>query len=183
MDEHHGSLEQERKWVEAAKKDSSHFRPLYEKYTDTVFRYFVRRTDDTSLSEELCSTTFFKALDKLESFQWQGKPFGAWLFRIAGNELRKHFRDKKPIYVIEEDKLDCLDLDEEELHDYIPELVKVLDDLDDFELRILELKFFEEQSFQQISELLEIGESAAKMRFYRLLDKLKQRIRRRHDEA
>lgn len=173
MDDFHKSLEQEREWVEAAKKDIAQFRPLYEKYVDTVFRFFIRRTDDEFLAEELCSTTFFKALDKLYTYQWQGKPFGAWLFRIAGNELRKHFRDKKPIYVIEEDRLDCLILDDEELVDYLPGLINSLDELNDLELRLLELRFFEELSFKQISELLEIRESAAKMRLYRLLNKLR----------
>jgi len=72
--------------------------------------------------------------------------------------------------------LDCLELGGADLIDYLPDLIRELNELDDLELRLLELKFFEEQSFKQISELLEIGESAAKMRLYRLLGKLKRKL-------
>ena len=170
-------LEKEKRWVEAAREDVSNFRPLYEKYNDPVFRFFVRRTDDVQLAEELCSNTFYKVLDNLAAYQWQGKPFGAWLFRIAGNELRKHFRDKRPVYVLEEEKLDCLMEVEEDVADYLPSLVQVLDRLEEAELRLLELKFFEGLNFKEISELMDIGESAAKMRLYRLLHKLKLEIK------
>lgn len=176
MREDQNSLEQERKWIAEAKKDPSFFRPLYEKYANSVYRYFVRRTDDLVLAEELCSTTFYKALDRIRSFTWQGKPFGAWLFRIAANELRKHFRDRKPIYIIEEDKLDCIDVEPREVQDFLPLLIEALDQLSDFDLRLLELKFFEEKTFKEISHLLDVGESAAKMRIYRLLSKLKRSI-------
>ena len=183
MDDHASSLYQEKKWIEASKREVSNFKPLYNKYYEVLFRFFVRRTDDEALSHELCSDTFFKALDNLANYEWQDKPFGAWLFRIATNELRKHFRGKKLIYVIEEDKLDCLAM-EEELHlDYQPHLVKSLDQLNDLELRLLELRFFEELDFKEISRLLDMGESATKMRIYRLLSKLKSLIIESHDKA
>lgn len=183
MDDRQRNLHQERKWIQKAQKDISEFRPLYDKYADAVFRFFVRRTDDVCLAEELTSNTFFKALDKLSAYRWQGRPFGAWLFKIAGNELRRQFRDQKPIYIIEEDKLDCLPIEAEELPDYLPELISALDELSEQDLRVLELKFFENQSFKEISQLLEIGESAAKMRVYRLLGKLKRRIETSYDKA
>lgn len=182
MDSHQSSLEQEHIWVQAAQKNTRHFRPLYEKYIDSVYRFFVRRTDNPSLAEELCSTTFFKALDKLATFQWQGKPFGAWLFTIAKNELRKYYRDQRPIYVIEEDKIECL-IVEESICEYLPAMIRILEDLPESDLQILELKFFEGKSFKDISSLLGIGESAAKMRTYRLLERLKSQLKdHNHDQ-
>lgn len=181
MDSHQSNLEQEHVLVKAAQKNTLDFRPLYEKYVDSVYRFFVRRTDNPSLAEELCSTTFFKALDRLATFQWQGKPFGAWLFMIAKNELRKYIRDQKPIYVIEEDKIDCL-MAEESICEYLPSMIRILEDLPESDLQILELKFFEEKSFKDISNLLGIGESAAKMRTYRLLKRLKSQLKQHsHD--
>ncbi len=182
MSEVPNPLEQERVWIEQSKTDIAYFRPLYDKYHDPLHRYFVRRTDDYALAKDLCSSTFFKALDKLHQFTWQGKPFGAWLFKIAANELRKHYRDAKPVYVLELDKMDCAPgVDIEEM-DWQPILIKALDDLPEADLRILELKFFEHQSFKEISALLEISESAAKMRVYRLLSNLRTRMES-NDEA
>lgn len=177
-------LEQERKWIEDSKGDIGCFRPLYEKYCDQVYRYLVRRTDDDEMAEDLCSTTFIRAMDNLDKFVWQGKPFGAWLFRIAQNELRKHFRNKKPVFVIEIEKVEAIeDLEEAGDPDFQNMLIEELDHLDDLELRLLELRFFEEASFKEISDLLSMGESAVKMRIYRLLGKLKTRLLRNHDQA
>ena len=175
-------LVQEQVWIEQSRSDTSEFKPLYEKYYEPLFRYFLRRTDDEDLAADLCSTTFYKALDNLNKFVWQGKPFGAWLFKIAGNELRKYFRDQKPIYVIEEDKLNCMAGLDELPEDYqMDKLIKVLDDLPEQELRLLELKYFEAASFREMSDMLSMGESAVKMRLYRLLTKLKTLILHEHD--
>lgn len=178
MPDPHKDFEEERIWIEKSKKDKREFEPLYNKYYDPLYRFFMRRTDDSALADDLCSATFFKALDGLAGFEWQGKPFGAWLYRIGTNELRKHFRDKKPIYVIEEDKLNCADenvvLDPSE---DMEQLIALLDELPEEELRILELKYFEDKSFREISELMGMGESAVKMRIYRLLSKLRTQLR------
>lgn len=184
MPDLNADIEQERIWVEESRKNIAAFKPLYEKYYNPLFRFFVRRTDDDETSADLCSTTFFKALDNLNGYQWQGKPFGAWLFRIAQNELRKHYRDTKPIFVIEEDKLNCWEETTEfPKPDYMQSLVDLLDDLPEDDLRLLELKFFEMCSFEEISALMGIGISATKMRLYRLLDKLKKRLIKEDDKA
>ena len=151
-------FEDERIWIEESRRDKRRFKPLYDRYYEPLYRFLMRRTDDAFLANELCSITFFKALDGLSKFKWQGKPFGAWLFRIGSNELKKHFRDKKPIYVIEVDKIDCADEKIEiKREDHIELLMELLDDLPETELRILELKYFEDQSFKEISNLLGIG--------------------------
>lgn len=180
----HSQLEQERIWIEQSREDIAHFRPLYEKYYDPLFRFFVRRSDNEQLAEDLCAATFHKALDHLSSFVWVGKPFGAWLFAIAQNELRKHYRDAKPIFVIEEDKLDCFEYAEEvQVRDYMPQLIAILDELPEKDLRLLELKYFEQCSFEEISELMEVGLSAIKMRLYRLLQRLKTLLIEEYDQA
>lgn len=170
-------LEDERIWIEKSKVDTRHFAPLYNKYYEPLYRFFLRRTDDSLLADDLCSATFFKALDNLKKFKWQGKPFGAWLFRIGANELNKHFRAAKPVFIVEADKLNCTSETMELVgDDQLDHLFELLDELEETELRILELKFFEDQSFKQIGALLDMGESAVKMRLYRLLSKLRTQL-------
>ncbi|MEQ9405134.1 MAG: sigma-70 family RNA polymerase sigma factor [Cyclobacteriaceae bacterium] len=179
----YNDFEDERIWIERSKEDKLHFEPLYNRYYEPLYRFFMRRTDNSSLSDDLCSTTFFKALDNLNGYKWQGKPFGAWLFRIGANELNKHFRNKKQIYVIEEDKLNCVD-EKIEISgkEHMELLIKLLDELPETELRMLELKYFENQSFKEMSALLEMSESAVKMRVYRLLSKLRTQMKGNDEE-
>lgn len=178
----HSHLKEEQQWIQAAQRDIRHFEPLYRKYHDTIFRYIFRRTDDEDLAADLCSQTFYKAMTKIKTYVWQGKPLLAWLYTIALNEVKKHYRDQKPVFIIEEDKL--LEVDEirsEWLNLAQEDLVKILNDLDDADIQLIELKYFEELTFKEIAILLEMTESGVKMKLYRLLGRLKDRMEVRHD--
>lgn len=172
----HISLEDERQLIEKSKKDIRFFEPLYEKYFSLIYRYIFRRTDDEALAADLCATTFYKVLVQLKKFEWQGKPLAAWLYRIAQNEVKKYFRDRKRIFVIEEDKL----LEAEFSEDWKQVNLSLLNDelmkLSELDLQLIELRFFEGLTFQEMAAILELGESAVKMKLYRLLSKLKSSL-------
>jgi RNA polymerase sigma-70 factor (ECF subfamily) len=173
---------EDQKWITAAKNDIRHFEPLYKKYHGRIFRFIYRRTDDENLADDLCSQTFYKAMVSLPKYEWQGKPFISWLYVIALNEIKKHFRDKKWTFVIEEDKL----LEHDEIRDHWlslsqDKLIPLLNDLKDDDLQLIELKYFESQTFREIAVLLDMSESAVKMKLYRLLNKLRERLEVDHD--
>ena len=75
----------ERRLVEAAQRDRTHFGSVYEKYFEVVYSYVARRVRDRAAAEDLTSEVFRKALANLPRFKWTGAPFGAWLLRIASN--------------------------------------------------------------------------------------------------
>jgi RNA polymerase sigma-70 factor (ECF subfamily) len=52
-------------------------------------------------------------------------------------------------------------------------LVAMLNSLDDDQVELIDMRFFQEMSFKEIADILEISEANAKMRVYRLLEKLK----------
>ncbi len=167
-------LEKEREWISLAKEDIRYFEPLYDKYYDQIFRFIFRRTDDEALAADLCSQTFYKALSNLKKYRWMGRPLGAWLYQIAANEIRKHFRNRGQVFVIDIDRVEeVLDRDVNSEH-LLTKLTSILRDLNDEDLRLIELKFFEGQTFQGIAQLLSISESAAKMRIYRLLTRMRK---------
>ena len=66
----------------------------------------------------------------------------------------------------------------------IQRLLSYLKDLPTEMLQVLELRFFEDKDFKEISFILDITESGAKMRTYRALDKLRKsfNIKVRYDE-
>lgn len=79
------SAEMEERAVAAAKNDPREFVDLYDVYADRVYRYFLARLRNVLQAEDLTQQTFLKALEALPRFEWRGRPFGAWLFRIANN--------------------------------------------------------------------------------------------------
>jgi RNA polymerase sigma-70 factor (ECF subfamily) len=52
-----------------------------------VYAFFWTRCHQRDLCEELTSQVFLRALKGLHRWEWRGKPFSAWLFRIAANVL------------------------------------------------------------------------------------------------
>jgi RNA polymerase sigma-70 factor (ECF subfamily) len=75
--------------------DSDAFGQLYDYYNGSVYRFVYYRVSSQQLAEDLTSDTFFRALRAINSFQWQGKDFGAWLMTIARNLVVDHYKSAK----------------------------------------------------------------------------------------
>lgn len=173
-------LQQEWLEIQAAQQDRSKFRPLYQRYYEPIFRFIFRRTADEALSADICSQVFLKALQRLESYSFQGVPFSAWLFRIASNEIAQHFRktQKQRVVSVEDTQLSDLaeEIEQSDLPDLQPALLTLLDDLKDKDLQLIELRFFEQRPFKEIADILDITESNAKVRTYRILERMKTKL-------
>ena len=173
--------EEEEAWIAEAKKDLQFFEPIYNKYYEVIFRYIYRKTDDEDLAADLTSKVFMNAMHSLDKFEFRGVPFGAWLYRIATNETNKHFRDhKKRLLSLEDQKVNlvmtCSELDDADAEQKQKVLTELISELEEEEIRILELKFFENKNFKEIAFILDKKESAVKMKMYRSLNKLKERF-------
>ncbi len=173
-------MNEEWKEIQAAKHDPASFRPLYNRYFQSIFRFIHRRTDDVDLTADICSTVFLKAMQRLDGYSFQGVPFSAWLFRIASNEVAQHFRanSKNRTVSIETKSLGHIaeELDGTDNELLRKTLISSLDQLKTKDLEIIELRFFEKRPFKEIAEILEITESNAKVRTYRVLERLKKII-------
>jgi RNA polymerase sigma-70 factor, ECF subfamily len=77
--------------VAAARRDPAAFLALYERYFPNVERYVRIRIADRAACEDITSEVFMAALGGLGEFRGTGS-FGAWLFRIAQNAVRSHYR-------------------------------------------------------------------------------------------
>lgn len=174
------AMQDEWQEIQAAQGNPVHFRPLYDRYYEDVFRFIHRRTADLELTADLCSQVFLKAMQKLSSYHYKGVPFSAWLFRIASNEVAQYYRDekKKRVISIQQDHLQNL---YHEVEDPSPEsqtglLVHTLNHLKEEELQLIEMRFFEERPFKEIAQILGITESNAKVKTYRILERMKRRM-------
>jgi RNA polymerase sigma-70 factor, ECF subfamily len=171
------ALEAEAAQIEEAKRNPQAFAVLYDRYFESIFRFVFRRTDDEEITHDLTSQTFMKALQGVQKYEDRGVPFSAWLFRIAGNEVNKHYRktQRKQVFSLEEMRVKELmaESGENANEELIEQMVRYLGNLPTDMVEVLELRFFEDKSFKEIAFILDITESGAKMRVYRALDKLR----------
>ncbi len=82
--------------VEGAKRgDPQALSALYEQYFPKVYRYVASRLASTEDAEDVTEEIFLRVLNNVGNFEWRGLPFGAWVFRIARNEIISHVRRQK----------------------------------------------------------------------------------------
>ncbi|MDQ3810157.1 MAG: sigma-70 family RNA polymerase sigma factor [Chloroflexota bacterium] len=79
-----------------ASHDPVAFGELYDRYVERVYRYLYFRTASHPEAEDLTEQVFLKAWEAIGRYRWQGRPFLAWLYRLAHNAHIDHVRSHKP---------------------------------------------------------------------------------------
>jgi len=171
------AIQKEEEQIRLAQQDPSKFDVLYNHYFEQIFMFALKRVEDKDVAADVTSQIFFKALQNLKKYKPQGLPFASWLYRIARNEIyNMHSANKiKLVVSVESEGVWNMisEIGEEKNQEDFSGLYKALKKLSEIELELIELRFFEKRPFQEISEILEITENNAKVRTYRILDKLK----------
>lgn len=173
-------IEQELRQVNAAKLDPAQFQPLYDKYYKPIFVFIFRRTGNEDLTSDLASQVFLRALINIKKYEHRGLPFSAWLFRIAFNEVNMFFRktNAQRVVSIDTTKINSIaaEAELESTSETDKLLMTCIAELPADAIQVIELRYFESRSFNEVARLLGISESNAKVKVYRILDKLKQII-------
>jgi RNA polymerase sigma-70 factor, ECF subfamily len=76
--------------------DPNAFGELYDHFVERVYRYLYFRTGSHPEAEDLTEQVFLKAWEAIGRYQWQGRPFVAWLYRLAHNSHIDHVRTHRP---------------------------------------------------------------------------------------
>ena len=171
-------LLKELKWIQYAKEDPRGFEPLYNKYYEQILRYIYQRIDDKEMAFDITSQVFLKALNNIHKYEYRGVPFASWLYRIAKSELYQSFRDAKAKRTVNIDTVHLADMIDEMEEAGTDEdrkmLIHLIGELNDDEVQLIEMRYFEKRSFREIGEILEITENNAKVKSHRVLKKMKK---------
>jgi RNA polymerase sigma-70 factor (ECF subfamily) len=175
----------EQKEIEAAMNEPAKFETLYNKYYEPILQFVYKRVDRKESAYDVASQVFLNAMLKLKQFKFDGLPFSSWLYRIAINEINQLYRKEKIRRTVrlEEDTLKYMADEisgEESIEARYEKVAKVLGQLPEEDIQIIELRFFERRAFSEIGDILDITENNAKVKLYRIIDKLKQLITTNH---
>ena len=168
-------------YIDLAQQDVKHFCYFYDKHYKAIYSFIYRRIQDEEITPDITSQVFLKGLQSLKKFKYKGIPFSAYLYRIASNEVAEHFRRTKTMRIVNIDNVSDMDelLDSNETDNYeekINVLEEALKKLNEEELIFIEMRFFEKLSFKDIGNIKDLNENNAKMKIYRIIDKLRRFI-------
>lgn len=140
-----------------------------EKYYRIAYSYVKNEHDALDIVGEAA----YKGLRTLGTLR-EADYFDTWMTRIVINAAIDFTRSRSRVTLCEEPALEVLAVPEEEL---TPEdsmdLYKALDALSEKDRICVTLRYFEEQTFVQIAEILQEPETTVKSRLYRTLRKMR----------
>lgn len=163
--------------IKAKENNQMAFNFLLERFWNDVFGFMIKRTQNENDAEDITIETFFKAFDKINSFDQKFK-FKTWLITIAKNthldRLRKQKNaltnqtteeDENRVYWIQDDAPSAEDklITEQNL----AELLKDIKKLKPHHQEIIQLRYFQEHSYQEISKIIDIPINNVKVKLLR----------------
>lgn len=157
--------------------DLTAYRELLRRYEGLVYNTCAKYIGSSQDAEEVAQDALIQVFHKIHQFEGRSA-FKTWLYKIVQNYCRNRIsklakkREGKEAY----QKLTELEPDHIEApkSSLVAEKVETsMGKMKEKEREILVMKFTTGMTIQEISEVMEIGLSAAKMRLYRALDSFK----------
>ena len=168
------------------------FGEIYDCFYPKIFGYVFRRIGDYDIARDIAAETFLKVFLNIKKYHPEGKPIASWLYKIATNEMNLFFRSLRyspdlfsrfsaeliaddillNIFEKEKAELERQQVEHDEFHQIQEQLKKL-------ELKyqeVLSLRFFEDKSIKELSEILEKPEGTIKSLLSRGIEKLREKL-------
>ncbi len=149
----------------AQKHDQEAFAQLYEEYFDRIYRYITLKIGDAVEAEDLTQQVFLNTLRSISSFKWRGKPFSAWLYRIAHNQVVDYFRKKRRTAMPLEENLVSGGDNPQQVTERKLDIERVLSaarHLTEAQREVISLRFTSELSIAQVAGVMGKSQGAVK---------------------
>lgn len=179
----------------ALKGDEKAYALLFSRYRQSVYQTIYLMVKNIELAEDLTMEVFAKAFKNLDHYQ-PTHSFISWLSTVAKNHTLDFLRKKRPDNISIEERLESRpgrailqveepdpDPEEEilasELNNSVHLLVNLLKPR---YRRLIELRYFEEFSYEEISKELNLPLGTVKAQLFRAKDLLNQIIKNKKDQ-
>jgi len=159
--------------------DTNAFTILVDHYKDLVFTLAIRMLKNREEAEEVSQDTFIKVYRSLDKFKGDSK-FSTWIYKVAYNscldQIKKNKKYQRNVEINEftQHQIKTIDsafdaLVDEERRQLIQDCLHLLPSEDSF---LLTLYYFEEQSFDEIANVVGLTANNVKVKLFRSRKKL-----------
>jgi len=153
--------------------DRDAFKEIFDRLSDRFFAYIFSRTSNRDDSLDIVQETFIDLWNSLKKFKYKSdQSFRGFLFTIIKRKLYRYYKKKQKIISL--DRLNEKQLVQPAVkqNDY-GYILKHIDTLTSKNQDIVRLRYWSQMTFNEIAAVLNITETAAKVRHHRALRKLK----------
>jgi RNA polymerase sigma-70 factor (ECF subfamily) len=157
-------------------------RVLFDEFADATYTLGYRILGDRHLAEDVVQETFIKIIHSLAEYRGEG-PIGGWIYRIGYREAITVSRKRRET-VMDPDSVTFTTLEAPEsvessvLHgELIAQLDNAIFELSEPVRVAFTLRDIQGLSTKEVAEILEVSESAVKMRLARAREALRLRLK------
>lgn len=184
MNKNHQHITDEELMISVQKGDQNAFTELYHRYSKRILLFlFKMLSQDEAVAQDILQEIFVMIAEKPEKFG--GKNFKSWIFTVASNRCKNHFRDSKkklehfpeeePIGVEEEPfKLDETSIKEK--------LNEALEQIHPTYKEAFILRYFEGLRNEEIAQVLGCPIGTVKSRLHNSLRALRKELKIFYEE-
>ena len=137
---------------------------------DYFYRLAYSHVRDRETALDIVQESVTKALARADSLR-EPAYVRTWFYRILTNECMDHFRRRKNLVPLEE-WMDTEVYQEFDVGDKV-DLYRALDQLEERERMVIQLRFFEDMKLSEIAEVTDTNLNTVKTRLYSGLKKLR----------
>ncbi len=174
-------LPDEQQLISRAKQgDKAAISALYRAYVQGIFRYISYRVESDAVAEDLTAEVFLHMVQGLPQYQYTQAPLGAWLFRIAANQVNDHYRRKRHMVaepISESQPSDDTDpfrrVEDEEERRQIREALKTLPE--DYQT-VLILRFMQQLPHTEVAAIMRKSEASIRVMQHRALQAMAKAV-------
>ena len=190
-----GGSSEEARLVKACQEgDPAAFNLLVWRWERPLYNFVYKYVGDATLAEDLVQDTFLKVLKSISRYTYQGS-LSTWLYRIAINLCKDHLKRKRlpmvsmhdyyttgsgeRVYVQDRVRDETARTDESLKAEEREELVRrLLAGLPEEERIVILLKEYQELTFREIAEVLDVPDGTVKSRLYPGLRSMRESLER-----
>jgi len=175
-------------WILDPAHTDKGFRSLVEKYQEKLYWHIRRLVLNHEDADDVLQNTFIKVYRNIAGFEGKSSLY-TWLYRIAGNESLSFLDQQKRRYAESLDDLSqhpaILRLKSDPWYDGEEAgilLQEAILSLPERQRQVFQLRYHDEMSYKDMSEILETSEGALKASFHHAVKKIQEYVRTRQKD-
>lgn len=176
-------MQEEHQWIqEVLAGDKQAYAQIINKYKNPLYGTILRMTRNPHDAQDLVQEAFIKVYQQLEKYNGTGS-FSSWLYRVAINHCMDEFRKKR--YQMKQSEINeetVVDPNHPEViflkKEKNRQLERLIATLPEDERLIILLRYMNELSYDEISELADIPLSTVRNKLHRAKKKMRKTVKR-----
>lgn len=168
--------------LQEKKQTNTAFRVLMSRYQERMYWHIRRLVVSHEDADDVLQNTFMKVFKNIDSFKRESKLY-TWMYRIATNESMTFLKKNRKRSLSDglesqEDYLNQLESDVGFNGDVITKsLLAAIATLPEKQRLVFQLKYFDELTYKDISEIVGTSEGGLKASYYHATQKIKEHLK------